>query len=106
MRLRPSLDLPFFEDRHRDFFAEVDRVGAEISAGVGAHDDANVDEACRGYVRALGDSGLLRAVGSIQITFCQIRSENRAGTLRSVHGDQAMGFGPKGRKAPSIQVRA
>jgi acyl-CoA dehydrogenase len=62
MRLRPSLDLPFFEDRHRDFFAEVDRVGAEVSAGAGAHNDADVDDACRGFVRALGDSGLLKAV--------------------------------------------
>ena len=56
MVLEDQLDWPFFEDRHR----ALDR---EVRAWLGSqrgHDDGDVDAACRGWVRALGQAGFLR----------------------------------------------
>jgi acyl-CoA dehydrogenase len=54
------LDWPFFADLHRRFAPEL---AAWASAEVAAHvDHADVDASCRALVRALGDTGWLRAV--------------------------------------------
>ena len=50
------LDWPFFEPRHRDLAAQADAV----ALGIGHKDHANVDQACRDLVAALGQAGLTR----------------------------------------------
>ncbi|NKJ03541.1 acyl-CoA dehydrogenase family protein [Rhizobium sp. SG741] len=56
---RDHLDWPFFEERHREFAAEVDTFAG--SSAVAAIDHRDVDGACRKLVKALGDAGLLAA---------------------------------------------
>jgi acyl-CoA dehydrogenase len=51
------LDLPFFDDTHRALAASLDSWAAHH---VRAVDHRDVDAACRGLVRALGDAGFLR----------------------------------------------
>lgn len=54
------LDWPFFEDRHRD-------LAARLESWCAAHlpvDHADVDEACRGLVVALGAGGWLQPTGA------------------------------------------
>ena len=51
------LDWPFFEPRHRALAAELDAWAAANASHASDHD---VDAACTGYVRALGDAGWLR----------------------------------------------
>jgi acyl-CoA dehydrogenase len=53
---RSFLSWPFFEDRHRDLAGRLDD-WATANLGHGEHGD--VDAACRGLVRALGDAGWL-----------------------------------------------
>ena len=54
---RNYLDWPFFEQRHRALEAELDRwAAAQLN---GAH-GTDVDAACRGLVRLLGDAGWLK----------------------------------------------
>jgi len=53
------LDWPFFEERHREFAAEVDTFAK--SPAIAATDHRDVDGACRKLVKALGDTGLLAA---------------------------------------------
>ena len=56
---RDYLDWPFFDAGHREFMQSVD---AFADSGVlDDVDHSNVDDACRGLVRALGRSGILRA---------------------------------------------
>ncbi|KAA0700814.1 acyl-CoA dehydrogenase [Neorhizobium sp. P12A] len=56
---RDHLDLPFFEQRHRDFAARVDDFAR--SGVISSIDHADVDGACRKLVKALGEAGLLTA---------------------------------------------
>jgi acyl-CoA dehydrogenase len=56
---RDHLDWPFFEERHREFAAEVDAFGK--SSAMASIDHSDVDSACRKLVKALGDAGLLAA---------------------------------------------
>jgi acyl-CoA dehydrogenase len=56
MALDDQLDWPFFEDRHR----ALDREVRAWLRSQPAHDERNVDAACRGWVRALGEGGFLR----------------------------------------------
>jgi len=51
------LDWPFFAERHRALAGEVERFAQDRLV---RFDDGDVDAACRGLVRALGVSGLLR----------------------------------------------
>jgi len=51
---------PFFADAHRQFAAALDRWASETVAH--RRDHADLDQACRSLVRALGDAGWLRAV--------------------------------------------
>ena len=51
------LEWPFLEERHRTLERELDAWAAEHVAG---HHGADVDEACRALVRALGQGGWLR----------------------------------------------
>ena len=78
MRLRPALDLPFFEDHHRALFESADRAAERLVAEAGPHDGADVDTACSGYVRALGDAGLLRHVVEAEDGGASARLESRA----------------------------
>jgi acyl-CoA dehydrogenase len=57
---RTFLDWPFFEDRHRAFAEALDGWCA-ASLPV---DHRDVDEACRGLVRSLGQAGWLRPTGT------------------------------------------
>ena len=57
---RSFLDWPFFEDRHRKLVADLD-IWCEINLPV---DHRNVDDACRGLVRKLGEAGWLRHTGA------------------------------------------
>jgi len=52
------LELPFFEERHRRFAAEVAEFAARTVPGLVDHHDA--DASCRRLVRALAEAGLLR----------------------------------------------
>ncbi len=56
--LGDTLDWPFFEERHRDFAAELSGWADSHLADL-PHDD--VDEACRARVAALGAAGFLKA---------------------------------------------
>jgi acyl-CoA dehydrogenase len=56
------LRLPFFEDRHRRFAAEIAEFARSMAPGLVDHHD--VDGSCRRLVRALGEAGFLRAVVS------------------------------------------
>jgi acyl-CoA dehydrogenase len=56
---RDHLDWPFFDERHREFVAEVDAFAK--SSGMVAIDHKDIDGACRKLVKALGDAGLLAA---------------------------------------------
>ncbi|HEX2091568.1 MAG TPA: acyl-CoA dehydrogenase family protein [Longimicrobiaceae bacterium] len=56
---RTFLDWPFFEPAHRRLAAELEAwVGRELAAD--AHDDHDVDAACRELVRRLGAAGWIR----------------------------------------------
>src|SRR4051812_37504451 len=59
MALDDTLALPFFDDGHRRFAEEISR-WAEAKLHSLPHDD--VDAACRARVKALGESGFLKAV--------------------------------------------
>ena len=55
------LDWPFFEERHRKLGSDLE---AWASMHLAASHDANIDEACRKLVRALGSAGWLKyAIG-------------------------------------------
>jgi acyl-CoA dehydrogenase len=56
---RDHLDWPFFDERHREFVAEVDAFAK--SPTMAAIDHKDVDSACRKLVKALGNAGLLAA---------------------------------------------
>ncbi|CAN7386769.1 acyl-CoA dehydrogenase family protein [Rhizobium rhizogenes] len=56
---RDHLDWPFFEERHREFAADVDAYAK--SSAMATIDHSDVDSACRKLVKALGDTGLLAA---------------------------------------------
>ncbi|MGY5808264.1 acyl-CoA dehydrogenase family protein [Rhizobium sp. LEGMi198b] len=56
---RDHLDWPFFDERHREFAAEVDTFAK--SPVMAAIDHTDVDGACRKLVKALGSAGLLAA---------------------------------------------
>jgi acyl-CoA dehydrogenase len=56
---RDHLDWPFFDERHREFVAEVDAFAK--SPAMAAIDHKDVDSACRKLVKALGNAGLLAA---------------------------------------------
>ncbi len=58
---RSYLDWPFFEDCHR---ALADAVEVWAGAHLGAVDHAQVDDACRGLVAALGEAGFLDLTGT------------------------------------------
>ncbi|BDE08117.1 acyl-CoA dehydrogenase [Vulcanimicrobium alpinum] len=53
------LDWPFFDDRHRALARDLE-AWATTALGNGAHDDGNVDAACRALVASLGAGGWLR----------------------------------------------
>ena len=56
--MRPTaIDTPFFEPRHRDLAAALDAFAAR-EAALRPH-GSDVDAACRGWVRALGQAGFL-----------------------------------------------
>jgi acyl-CoA dehydrogenase len=59
MLLDETLSWPFFDDSHRRFAGELAR-WADATLPSLPHDD--VDQACRARVKALGESGFLRAV--------------------------------------------
>ena len=50
------LGWPFFEPRHRDLALQANA----FALGIGQKDHANVDQACRNLVAALGQAGLIR----------------------------------------------
>ena len=69
---RSFLEWPFFEDRHRALQRDLD-AWAAASLPV---DHADVDAACRGLVRALGDAGWLKHSGGDRLdvrSLCLIR---------------------------------
>ena len=54
-------ELPFFDDAHRDQARALDAWAAQQVGAIAHADSRNgVDAACRAWVRALGDGGLLR----------------------------------------------
>lgn len=53
---KDHLGWPFFEPRHRELAAQADT----FACGLGHKDHANVDQACRSLVTALGQAGLTR----------------------------------------------
>jgi acyl-CoA dehydrogenase len=53
----PDLDWPFFDEVHRTLAAEA---RGWVTSNVSEDEPADVDAACRGLVRALGDAGWLR----------------------------------------------
>ncbi|PZM10213.1 acyl-CoA dehydrogenase family protein [Rhizobium tubonense] len=55
---RDHLEWPFFDIEHREFARNVDQFAKSALSEI---DHADVDNACRKLVRALGDAGLLRA---------------------------------------------
>lgn len=57
---RSFLDWPFFEDRHRVLAQGLE----EWAMGALPVDHGDVDGACRGLVRALGDGGWLAHSGA------------------------------------------
>ena len=59
MGLEETLSWPFFDDEHRRFAAALARFADTTLAGL-PHGD--VDAACRGRVKALGEAGFLKAV--------------------------------------------
>jgi alkylation response protein AidB-like acyl-CoA dehydrogenase len=71
-RDRAYLEWPFFEPRHRALAIELDEWAGEH---VAAEDDADADEACRAFVKVLGQAGwLAHAVGEIDTrAVCLIR---------------------------------
>ncbi|MBB4566317.1 acyl-CoA dehydrogenase family protein [Rhizobium leucaenae] len=56
---RDHLDWPFFDERHREFVAEVDAFAK--SSAMADIDHRDVDGTCRKLVKALGDARLLAA---------------------------------------------
>ena len=52
------LNLPFFEDRHRRFAAEITEFAKDVAPGLVDHHD--VDGSCRKLVQALGEAGFLQ----------------------------------------------
>ncbi|MBB5572795.1 MULTISPECIES: acyl-CoA dehydrogenase family protein [Rhizobium] len=56
---RDHLDWPFFDERHREFVAEVDAFAK--SSAMADIDHGDVDGTCRKLVKALGDADLLAA---------------------------------------------
>lgn len=67
---RTFLDWPFLEERHRDLAAELETWAA-------AHlpvDHGDVDAACRGLVRELGNSGFLRMTAGTDGNALDVRS--------------------------------
>ena len=54
---RRYLELPFFEPRHATLATELDAWAARTAPGI---DHSQTDEACRAWVRALGQAGFLR----------------------------------------------
>ncbi|AYG60235.1 acyl-CoA dehydrogenase family protein [Rhizobium jaguaris] len=56
---RDHLDWPFFDERHREFAAEVDAFAK--SSAMAEIDHGDVDGACRKLVKAFGEAGLLTA---------------------------------------------
>jgi acyl-CoA dehydrogenase len=67
---RTFLDWPFFDDRHRTLAAEAEAWAA--AALPVAHGD--VDAACRGLVRALGEAGFLRMTAGEGAAALDVRS--------------------------------
>lgn len=65
---RSFLDWPFFEDRHRALAEGLE----DWAAGALPVDHADVDAACRGLVRALGDGGWLRHSGGEALDICSL----------------------------------
>ncbi|HEX2652538.1 MAG TPA: acyl-CoA dehydrogenase family protein [Xanthobacteraceae bacterium] len=59
MSVAETLTLPFFDESHRAFAADIKRWADATLASL-PHDD--VDAACRARVKALGDAGFLKAV--------------------------------------------
>jgi acyl-CoA dehydrogenase len=53
--MQDTLAWPFFEPRHRDWAAELERFAAGLAA-----DHTDADEATRHFTRAMGEAGLLR----------------------------------------------
>lgn len=67
---RSFLAWPFFEDRHRTLAADLD-------AWCAAHlpvDHGDVDAACRGLVRTLGEAGWLRCTGAAEGEVLDVRT--------------------------------
>ena len=60
------LQWPFFEDAHRDLYAELEDWAPANLANV---DHSDTDAACRKLVRALGDAGFLEHTGSNDCKF-------------------------------------
>jgi len=100
---RSFLDWPFFEDRHRALAAELGSWAAKHAA---PHGDADVDAACRAFVRELGRAGFLRLVvpasgGGARETLC-VRSLALAREILAYHDGladfafvmQGLGSGP------------
>ena len=57
--MHDHLDWPFFEPRHRAFATELDAWAAANLGHAHGNDRAEVDAACRGLVRSLGEGGWL-----------------------------------------------
>ncbi|MDL2405244.1 acyl-CoA dehydrogenase family protein [Rhizobium calliandrae] len=56
---RDHLDWPFFDERHREFLADMDAFAK--SSAMADIDHGDVDGACRRLVKALGEAGLIAA---------------------------------------------
>ncbi|MFD4838983.1 acyl-CoA dehydrogenase family protein [Achromobacter sp. NPDC058515] len=59
LHLRELMELPFFDARHREYLRRVEQFAD--SQEFAAATPGNVDDGCRGLVRAMGAAGLLRA---------------------------------------------
>lgn len=62
---RSFLFWPFFDERHRALKDELDAFCASL--GGLSHGDGDLDATCRALVRRLGEAGLLRLVGELDV---------------------------------------
>ena len=95
--LEDQLDWPFFEDRHRN----LDRDIRAWLATLAARGEDDVDEACRAWVRALGDAGFLqhcvpgvdRAIDSRSLCLLRERLAEHDGLADFAFAMQGLGSG-------------
>jgi acyl-CoA dehydrogenase len=97
------LDLPFFDEAHRDLARDLDRWAAASLRGVDHHD---ADASCRRLVAALGEAGVLRhcvpaafggvreALDSRALVVCRETLARHDGLADFAFAMQGLGSGP------------